>query len=101
MVIRLVEQAKRPRKRMHIPYKDSKLTYLLQSSLGGANLIHFILNLSASAMWRGETISTIEFGKRALQLVLRPVRNAIDYTRLAEMEAIIEKMRSHIASLEE
>lgn len=101
VVVKLVEQAKRPNKRTHIPYKDSKLTYLLQSSLGGSNLVHFVLAVSGSAMWRNETLSTIEFGKRALQLVLRPVRNAIDYTRLAEMEAMIERMRSHIASLEE
>ncbi|KAG5503853.1 hypothetical protein JIQ42_07370 [Leishmania sp. Namibia] len=101
VVVKLVEQAKKPSKRTHIPYKDSKLTYLLQSSLGGANLVHFVLAVSGSAMWRSETASTIEFGKRALQLVLRPVRNAIDYTRLAEMEAMIERMRSHIESLEE
>lgn len=101
VVIKLVEQAKHPNRRIHIPYKDSKLTYLLQSNLGGSNLIHFMLAVSSSALWRSETNSTIEFGKRALQLVLRPVRNAIDYTRLAEMEAMIEKMRSHIASLEE
>ncbi|CAC9478646.1 putative kinesin [Leishmania infantum JPCM5] len=101
VVVKLVEQAKKPNKRIHIPYKDSKLTYLLQSSLGGANLVHFMLSVSGSAMWRSETTSTIEFGKRALQLVLRPVRNAIDYTRLAEMEAMIERMRSHIESLEE
>lgn len=101
VVIKLVEQAKHPNRRIHIPYKDSKLTYLLQSNLGGSNLIHFMLAVSGSALWKSETNSTIEFGKRALQLVLRPVRNAIDYTRLAEMEAMIEKMRTHIASLEE
>ncbi|KAH9599343.1 Kinesin motor domain [Trypanosoma melophagium] len=101
VVSKLVEQAKHKGRRIHIPYKDSKLTYLLQSSLGGSNLIHFILAVSCSALWRGETNSTIEFGKRALQLVLRPVRNAIDYTRLAEMEEMIERMRSHIASLEQ
>ncbi|KAG8348903.1 Microtubule binding Kinesin motor domain [Trypanosoma vivax] len=101
VVSKLVEQAKQKGRRVHIPYKDSKLTYLLQSSLGGSNLIHFILTVSCSVLWRSETNSTIEFGKRALQLVLRPVRNAIDYTRLAEMEEMIERMRSHIASLEE
>ncbi|RNF04418.1 putative kinesin [Trypanosoma conorhini] len=101
VVSKLVEQAKHKGRRIHIPYKDSKLTYLLQSSLGGTNLIHFILAVSCSSLWGGETRSTIEFGKRALQLVLRPVRNAIDYKRLAEMEDMIERMRSHIASLEQ
>lgn len=101
VVSKLVEQANQKGRRIHIPYKDSKLTYLLQSSLGGSNLIHFIIALSCSSLWRSETNSTIEFGKRALQLVLRPVRNAIDYKRLAEMEKMIERMRLHIASLEE
>ncbi|ESL11943.1 kinesin [Trypanosoma rangeli SC58] len=101
VVSKLVEHAKHKGRRIHIPYKDSKLTYLLQSSLGGSNLIHFILAVSCSALWSSETRSTIEFGKRALQLVLRPVRNAIDYKRLAEMEDMIERMRSHIASLEQ
>ena len=101
VVSKLVDQVKRKDRRIHIPYKDSKLTYLLQSSLGGSNLVHFILALSSSSLWKAESQATIEFGKRALQLVIRPVRNAIDYKRLEEMEAMIDKMRNHIRSLEE
>eukprot|EP01062_Namystynia_karyoxenos_P039538 TRINITY_DN2871_c0_g1_i1.p1 TRINITY_DN2871_c0_g1~~TRINITY_DN2871_c0_g1_i1.p1 ORF type:complete len:1552 (+),score=670.31 TRINITY_DN2871_c0_g1_i1:90-4745(+) len=96
----LVEQAKDPMKRHHVPYKDSKLTYLLQSSLGGSNLVHFILCISASSLWRSESNNTIEFGKRALRVVLKPVKNAIDYKRLEEMERMIEQMRKHISELE-
>jgi hypothetical protein len=101
VVSKLVDQTKHKDRRVHVPYKDSKLTYLLQSSLGGSNLVHFILALSCSSLWRPESLATIDFGKRALQLVIRPVRNAIDYKRLEEMEAMIEKMRTHIRSLEE
>lgn len=101
VVSKLVDQVKHKDRRVHVPYKDSKLTYLLQSSLGGANLVHFILSLSGSSLWKPESLATIEFGKRALQLVIRPVRNAIDYKRLEEMEAMIEKMRTHIRSLED
>ena len=101
VVSKLVDAAKSKDKHVHVPYKDSKLTYLLQSSLGGSNLVHFVLALSSSSLWRSESASTIEFGKRALQLVIRPVRNPIDYKRLEEMEAMIEKMRNHIRNLEE
>eukprot|EP01062_Namystynia_karyoxenos_P039539 TRINITY_DN2871_c0_g1_i2.p1 TRINITY_DN2871_c0_g1~~TRINITY_DN2871_c0_g1_i2.p1 ORF type:complete len:1538 (+),score=549.42 TRINITY_DN2871_c0_g1_i2:90-4703(+) len=96
----LVEQARDPVKRHHVPYKDSKLTYLLQSSLGGSNLVHFILCISASSLWRSESCNTIDFGKRALHVVLKPVKNAIDYKRLEEMERMIEQMRKHISVLE-
>eukprot|EP00758_Cryptobia_borreli_P018866 Tbor_TRINITY_DN7577_c0_g1::TRINITY_DN7577_c0_g1_i1::g.886::m.886/K10396/KIF5; kinesin family member 5 len=101
VVSKLVDQVKFMDRRVHIPFKDSKLTYLLQSSLGGSNLVHFIIALSSSSLWRNESQASIEFGKRALQLVIRPVRNPIDYKRLEEMEAMIEKMRNHIQSLEE
>ena len=96
----LVEQAKDGSKRVHVPYKDSKLTYLLQSSLGGNNLVHFMLCLSASVLYRNESNSTVEFGKRALKVVLKPVKNPIDYKRLEEMERMIEQMRQHITDLE-
>jgi len=101
VVSKLVDAAKYPDRRVHVPYKDSKLTYLLQSSLGGQNLVHFILAMGASSTYQTESLATIEFGKRALQLVLRPVRNPIDYKRLEEMEMMIEKMRNHIKNLEE
>lgn len=101
VVSKLVDAVKHKDRRIHVPFKDSKLTYLLQSSLGGSNLVHFVLALSCSSLWKPESTATIDFGKRALQLVIRPVRNAIDYKRLEEMEAMIEKMRSHIRNLEE
>jgi cell division protein FtsB len=100
VVSKLVDAAKHKDRRIHIPYKDSKLTHLLQSSLGGSNLVHFILALSASSLWKAESTATVEFGKRALQLVLKPVRNPIDYKKLEEMEAMIDNLRSHIDNLE-
>jgi hypothetical protein len=60
----------------HIPYRDSQLTSLLQSSLGGvsvqANAIRgktiFVLTISPEKDHLRETISTLNFGKRAQEV---------------------------------
>eukprot|EP00210_Caulerpa_lentillifera_P002145 g2059.t1 len=52
-------------KTQHVPYRDSKLTFLLQDSLGGnANAI-MISNISPSTKNVNETLSTLRFAKGA------------------------------------
>lgn len=51
--------------RGHIPYRDSKLTYLLQESLGGNAKTTIIANISPSSLWYHETLSTLQFVRRA------------------------------------
>ncbi|KAG5519572.1 hypothetical protein PMAC_001727 [Pneumocystis sp. 'macacae'] len=48
----------------HIPYRDSKLTRILQESLGGNSRTTIIINCSPSVSDESETISTIRFGIR-------------------------------------
>ncbi|KAG1715698.1 hypothetical protein ID866_1461 [Astraeus odoratus] len=49
----------------HIPYRDSKLTRILQESLGGNSRTTLIINCSPSAYNEAETLSTLRFGIRA------------------------------------
>ena len=49
----------------HIPYRDSKLTRILQESLGGNSRTTIIICCSPSSFIEMETKSTLEFGKRA------------------------------------
>jgi kinesin family protein 5 len=49
----------------HIPYRDSKLTRLLQESLGGNTTTKLIINLSPSSSYQYETIMSLRFGTRA------------------------------------
>ncbi|KAF8628371.1 hypothetical protein AX15_003901 [Amanita polypyramis BW_CC] len=55
----LTEKAK------HIPYRDSKLTRILQESLGGNSRTTLIINCSPSSYNEAETLSTLRFGIRA------------------------------------
>nr|CAD7395259.1 unnamed protein product [Timema cristinae] len=49
----------------HIPYRDSKLTRILQESLGGNARTTIIICCSPASFNESETKSTLEFGKRA------------------------------------
>ncbi|XP_047329841.1 kinesin-like protein KIN-12C isoform X2 [Impatiens glandulifera] len=52
-------------KHKHVPYRDSRLTFLLQDSLGGNSKTTVIANVSPSICSGYETLSTLKFAQRA------------------------------------
>ncbi|OMO53413.1 C2 calcium-dependent membrane targeting [Corchorus capsularis] len=52
-------------KHRHVPYRDSRLTFLLQDSLGGNSKTTIIANVSPSICAANETLSTLKFAQRA------------------------------------
>lgn len=60
----------------HVPYRDSKLTRILQDSLGGNAKTALILTISASKAHMFETLATLRFGERARQLKTKPRINS-------------------------
>lgn len=60
----------------HIPYRDSKLTRILQESLGGNSLTTLIIACSLSADSDKETLSTLRFGYRAKAIKNKVVVNS-------------------------
>lgn len=59
----------------HVPYRDSKLTRLLQESLGGNSLTSLIVNISPSVMNESETVTALRFGHRAKAIKNSPKIN--------------------------
>lgn len=55
-------------KSTHIPYRDSKLTHILQETLGGNSKTSLIITCSPSIFNEQETVSTLKFGQRAKQI---------------------------------
>lgn len=55
-------------KSTHIPYRDSKLTRVLQESLGGNAKTSLIITCSPAKYNEEETISTLKFGQRAKKI---------------------------------
>ena len=60
----------------HVPYRDSKLTRILQESLGGNSQTCLVITCSLSAYNDRETLSTLRFGNRAKNIKNKVTQNA-------------------------
>lgn len=58
-----------------IPYRDSKLTRMLQESLGGNSMTTLIIACSMCSYNDKETLSTLRFGQRAKTIKNKPKEN--------------------------
>ncbi|XP_069140645.1 kinesin-like protein KIF11-B [Argopecten irradians] len=59
----------------HVPYRESKLTRLLQDSLGGRTKTSIIATISPAACNLDETLSTLDYAHRAKNIQNRPEIN--------------------------
>ena len=66
-----------------VPYRESKLTYLLQNSLGGNCKTGLVVCISAERRDASETLSSLDFAARALSVGTHATIN----TALVELEA--------------
>ncbi|GME69072.1 unnamed protein product [[Candida] boidinii] len=70
-----------PRRRGHIPYRDSKLTRLLKFSLGGNCKTVMIVCVSPSSQHYDETLNTLKYANRAKEIKTKIVRNHQNLSR--------------------
>ncbi|OWB56533.1 hypothetical protein B5S28_g2438 [[Candida] boidinii] len=70
-----------PRRRGHIPYRDSKLTRLLKFSLGGNCKTVMIVCVSPSSQHYDETLNTLKYANRAKEIKTKVVRNHQNLSR--------------------
>merc|ERR1719453_1256266 len=85
-------------KSQHIPYRDSKLTRLLQDSLGGNTKTVMIANCGPACYNYDETISTLRYANRAKQIKNKPVINEDPKdAMLREFQDEIKRLREQLA----
>ena len=65
----------RKQKRVFIPYRDSKLTRVLQESLGGNSLCSMLATLSPARSNLEESLSTIQYANRAKMIQVAATKN--------------------------
>ncbi|GMH64267.1 hypothetical protein TrLO_g14596 [Triparma laevis f. longispina] len=89
----------------HVPYRDSKLTRVLQESLGGNSRTALIVCCAPERIHAPETISTLRFGERASRIRNVIVRNEELSVKelqqlLSDANAEIDRLQQHIVRLE-
>ncbi|XP_030051400.1 kinesin-like protein KIF3C [Microcaecilia unicolor] len=84
-------------KSTHIPYRDSKLTRLLQDSLGGNAKTIMVATLGPASHSYDETLSTLRFANRAKNIKNKPrVNEDPKDTLLREFQEEIARLKSQL-----
>ena len=83
-------------KNRHVPYRDSKLTFILRDSLGGNSKTVIIANISPSSINMGETLSTLEFAKRAKEIKNKAVVNEDSSGTIIVLKNEIKKLKKDL-----
>lgn len=85
----------------HVPYRDSKLTRLLQDSLGGNTKTVMIAALSPADYNYEETLSTLHYANRAKSIKNKPrINEDPKDALLKEYESEIKQLRAMLAQLQ-
>ncbi|QRV90739.1 kinesin motor domain protein [Ceratobasidium sp. AG-Ba] len=58
-----------------VPYRDSKLTRILQDALGGSSISLLICNIAPGVRFKQDTLNTLNFATRTKEIENRPVVN--------------------------
>lgn len=85
----------------HVSYRDSKLTRLLQESLGGNAKTSLIVTISPSSYNTDETISSLSFGQRAMKVTNKAtVNKCVDYQALCiKLQEDLDKMNDEFSKM--
>nr|XP_020670535.1 kinesin-like protein KIFC2 [Pogona vitticeps] len=70
-------------KQPHVPFRNSKLTYLLQDSLGKGSKTIMMVQISPLAKNVGESICSLKFAQRVCKVELGPASRRVDTSNAA------------------
>ncbi len=82
----------------HVSYRDSRLTRLLQDSLGGNAITYMIACVTPAEFHLSETLNTVQYAQRARAIQSKP---RIQQVEEGNKQAIIDRLKAEVAFLRE
>ena len=85
----------------HIPWRDSKLTRMLQDSLSGNCRIVMIANISPGLMCVDETMHTLQYANRAKNIKINVQKNYVQNSNIgiSKYDEIIDHLKEEIMNV--
>lgn len=81
----------------HVSYRDSKLTRLLQDSLGGNAITYMIACVTPAEFHLSETLNTVQYAQRARSIQSKPrIQQVSDGS---DKHAVIDRLRAEVSFL--
>ncbi|KAJ2809517.1 hypothetical protein H4R20_000019 [Coemansia guatemalensis] len=74
-----------------IPYRDSKMTRILQDSLGGDSLGMMIVNVSPGEAFLQDTHNTLSFATKSREVVNKPVAHEV----IEQRWTVVDRLQHH------
>ncbi|CAI8618539.1 unnamed protein product [Vicia faba] len=95
-LINILAEVSQTGKQRHIPYRDSKLTFLLQESLGGNAKLTLLCAISSAQSCRSETFSTLRFAQCAKAIKNKAVVNEVMHDDVNQLREVIRELRDEL-----
>ncbi|XP_004291081.1 PREDICTED: chromosome-associated kinesin KIF4A [Fragaria vesca subsp. vesca] len=98
-VISALGDEKKRKEGLHVPYRDSKLTRLLQDSLGGNSRTVMIACISPADINAEETLNTLKYANRARNIQNKPIVNRDPMTNeMLKMRQQLEYLQAELCA---
>jgi kinesin family protein 15 len=83
-------------KARHVPFRNSKLTFLLKDTWGGNSRTCLVATVSPSGASQSETLSTLTFAQRAKLIKNNAILNEDTCSTVAALQAEVAKLKSKL-----